>query len=98
MVLENIEDEDGGPEQDKPSPKPPADLNRAYQLIQTAINRCNTEDEWVSLSPVGAALMAAHPDFDTRTYGYAKLSTLIKALPKLELSIRDNHPKVRIRP
>ena len=96
ILVENLKDENENA--DAPAkPKPKAELNRAYQLIRTAIERCGSEDDWAELGPVGKHLMAAHPDFDTRSYGFAKLSGLIKALPKLELSNTDNRPKVRIK-
>ncbi|MGB3246393.1 MAG: NYN domain-containing protein [Sulfitobacter sp.] len=96
ILVENLKDENESV--DAPAqPKPKADLNRAYQLICTAIERCDTEDDWVQLGPVGKHLMAAHPDFDTRSYGFAKLGGLIKALPKLEMSNKDNRPMVRIK-
>ena len=72
-------------------------MNHPFQLIRTAIERCDAEDDWVSRSRVGANLMAAHPDFDTRSYGFAKLSGLIKAIPKLELAHMDNSAMVRLR-
>lgn len=92
ILVENLE-----PEETEQKAKPRADLNRAYQLVRNAIERCDTEDEWVPLALVGKNLMAAHPDFDTRSYGFAKLSGLIKALDKLEFTNRDNSPKVRIK-
>jgi uncharacterized LabA/DUF88 family protein len=94
ILVENLKDENDSPEE----PKAKANLNQAYQLIRNAIDLCNSEDDWVSLGPVGKNVMAAHPDFDTRSYGFAKLSGLIKAIDKLEFSNKNNHPVVRIKP
>ena len=96
ILVENLKDENDV--NDTPTQSmPKADLNRAYQLVRTAIERCDTEDEWISLGTVGKNLMAAHPDFDTRSYGFAKLSSLIKAIPKLEFSNKENRAVVRLK-
>ena len=94
ILVENLKDEEDSNDT-AAQPKPKADMNHAYQLIRTAIERCDTEDDWVALGPLGVNLMAAHPDFDTRSYGFAKLSSLIKAMPKLEFANKDNRPMVR---
>ena len=36
------------------------------------------EDGWVNLGGLGQRLGTLTPDFDPRTYGYAKLSELVK--------------------
>ncbi len=74
-----------------------ADLNRACQLIRNAIERGGTDDEWVPLDPVDKSLRVALPDFDTRSFGFAKLNRLIRSLDKLEFTNRDKSPKVRIK-
>ena len=48
------------------------DFLRAMEAIEQ-------EDEWYALGPLGQYITAANPDFDTRTYGSAKLSDLIRA-------------------
>ncbi len=96
ILVENLKDEsetDESPAQ----PKAKTEMNRAYQLVRNAIERCDTDEEWVSLSAVGKTLRAAHPDFDPRTYGFAKLSGMVKAMPKLEFANKDNDPRVRIK-
>lgn len=99
ILVENLKDEEEAGAGGAPAaPKPKADMNRAYQLICTAIERCDTEEEWISLGVVGNSLLATHPDFDTRSYGFAKLSGLIKAIPKLEFANKGNRPVVRLRP
>lgn len=96
ILVENLKGEDEA--EDTPrQPKPKADINRAYQLVRNAIDRCDTDEEWVSLAAIGLNLRAAHPDFDPRTYGFAKLSSMIKAMQRLEFANKDNDPRVRIK-
>ena len=42
-------------------------------------------DGWVPFGGIGNRLRNAHPDFDQRTYGYAKLSDLIRATGRFEV-------------
>ena len=97
ILVENLKDENDTNDSNDTAAKPKADMNHAYQLICNAIARCETEDEWVPLGQVGNNLMAAHPDFDTRSYGFAKLSGLIKALPKLKFANDGNRALVRLK-
>ena len=96
ILVENLLDENEEVDT-APQPKTRGDLTRAYQLIRSAMERCDTEDDWVSLGAIGQSLQAAHPDFDTRSYGFAKLSGLVKAMPLLEFSNKANHPRVRVK-
>ena len=51
-------------------------LSKAVKLIAKAIEDDADEDGWANLGSVGHRLQAAVPDFDSRTYGCANLSTL----------------------
>ena len=42
-------------------------------------------DGWVLAGAIGNRLRNAYPDFDQRTYGYAKLSDLIRATGRFEV-------------
>ena len=66
-------------------------LNLIYKAIKD-----NSDDEgWASLAVVGNYINNVRPDFDTRTYGRAKLSGLLKKLVKFECKIEDSHMLVR---
>ena len=69
----------------KPAPAPrgrrvtePA--QKAIPLIAAAMRAIDPEGEWYSLGQVGQYITQANPDFDTRTYGSAKLSDLIRKI------------------
>ncbi|MEL6957571.1 MAG: NYN domain-containing protein [Pseudomonadota bacterium] len=79
------------------APKAKGKLSEAYELFIEAMNRIDTEDEWYNLGGVGSMILAAHPDFDPRSYGHAKLSGLAKALRDLETKASGNNLLIRLR-
>ncbi len=64
--------------------------------IRKAIDAVTTEEsEWAALGGVGSNLSKLMPDFDSRNYGYARLSDLIKAIDVFEVQRKDQHILVR---
>jgi uncharacterized LabA/DUF88 family protein len=61
---------------------PPAS---AVSLIEHAMRTIGGEDEWYSLGQIGQFIVAANPDFDTRSYGSSKLSDLVAKTGKFEM-------------
>jgi hypothetical protein len=57
---------------------------KAVPLILSAMDKIEQGDEWYPLGPLGSQITAANSDFDTRTYGYKKLSELISSLNQFE--------------
>jgi uncharacterized protein (TIGR00288 family) len=59
---------------------------RPIQSVLTkAMNKVNTDDEdWASLSALGNHLNRTDPSFDSRNYGFGRLSDLVKAQPFME--------------
>jgi uncharacterized LabA/DUF88 family protein len=67
----------------KPGTKePPA---KAIPYIIAAMRAIDPEGEWFTLSQIGQFITQANPDFDTRTYGAAKLSDLIRRISRFEV-------------
>ena len=62
------------------------DQQRPIQSVLTkALNRVDTDDEdWASLGALGNHLNRTDPSFDSRSYGFGKLSDLVKAQAFLE--------------
>ena len=80
IYLENVlesgtEKANGGAASASSDKKEPA--SKAVKLIAKAIEDMD-EDGWVNLGSVGSRIQAAAPDFDSRTYGCANLSTLVE--------------------
>ena len=54
-------------------------------------------DGWVSIGGIGSRLRNAYPDFDQRSYGFAKLSDLIRATGRFELQTGAGPGGMRVR-
>ena len=50
----------------------------AVPILTRVIAQMDAEDGWVDLGTVGRRLFNLAPDFDPRTYGYGKLSDLVR--------------------
>lgn len=59
--------------------------NEAVALIEQALAGADEGAGWVTLAEIGNLLRNAYPDFDQRTYGFAKLSDLIRGLDVFEV-------------
>jgi len=94
ILVENIPD----PDAPQTPQKSTAEASRALPLFREAIEKIDSEDEWLNLGQVGQAIQARHPDFDSRTYGFAKLSGLVSALSALETRKDGNRLVIRIKP
>ena len=58
----------------------------AARLIATVIADMDEDgDGWVAVGGLGDRLRNAYPDFDQRTYGFAKLSDLVRATGRFEV-------------
>lgn len=64
------------------------------QLIATTISDLSDEDGWAFLGDVGSLLQKKQPNFDSRNYGFEKLTPLIKSIGSFDLEQREN-PKSR---
>jgi uncharacterized LabA/DUF88 family protein len=58
-------------------------------LLRNAVEAGSDDDGWASLAFIGHIITQQHPDFDSRTYGYAKLSDLVAATTLFELDRRS---------
>jgi hypothetical protein len=78
--------------QARPKPTTAAQLKRdaaLVSLLRNAVAAASDDDGWASLAAVGNILANQRPDFDSRSYGYGKLSDLIKATTLFELERRS---------
>ena len=62
---------------------------KVIKLISTTISDVADEDGWAFLGDVGSLLQKKQPNFDSRNYGYEKLTPLISSVPKFEVESRS---------
>lgn len=68
-------------------------------LLTAAISGTAKEDGWAPLSSVGSLVVKSNPSFDSRNYGFEKLSELVRNQPYLKVkkvSPKDGSPNAQI--
>lgn len=83
--IENIDDQKQQPQKSK--------AQGAVPLIHAAMNKIDQDGDWFSLSTIGQKIAAAHSDFDVRSYGFQKLSELVRSLPEFKTQKSQNNGK-----
>ncbi|HWL64240.1 MAG TPA: NYN domain-containing protein [Steroidobacteraceae bacterium] len=72
------------------------DRDRAFlELVGGAVDDASDEAGWAHLGAVGSILTKKEPDFDSRNYGYGKLSDLLDASKHFEVKRQDKMVAVR---
>jgi len=94
IFVENLTKKEGEQEE-SPNLDDKTALNRAYQLIRNVIETGDDPDGWTPPGWIGQQLVQRYPDFDQRSFGYAKLTELIRATGKFEEA--GNGPGLRFR-
>lgn len=65
------------------------------KLIKRAVKENADDLGWANLGPIGSYINKTHPDFDSRLYGFSKLSELIKSFDIFEHRTDNNQLQVR---
>jgi len=101
IYVENLrfadEDQEAGggvpgvkPERPKPATATQLKNDAALvSLLRNAVEAASDDDGWAPLAAVGNILTNQRPDFDSRNYGYGKLSDLINATTLFEIERRS---------
>ena len=63
---------------------------KVVKLIASTISDLADDDGWAFLGDVGSLLMKKQPNFDSRNYGFEKLTPLINSINKFEIEQREN--------
>lgn len=77
--------EDAAPGTLSQLPETASDAPDLDEMLSSAIAARQGEDGWALLSNVGFQLVANHPTFDSRNYGYARLGQLVREQQNLEI-------------
>jgi len=106
IYVENLGGTEAAP---KPAATPEATATKAKpafskdpaldKLLSEAVDTAADDDGWAHLGAVGSNLSRLASDFDTRTWGYGKLTDLLKAHPGYDVDSRspgDGKPKAAV--
>ncbi|MBP0622967.1 NYN domain-containing protein [Cupriavidus consociatus] len=63
--------------------------SRLVRLLQSAAQAVSDEDGWLTLGSMGNHIAKQAPEFDSRNYGYGKLSELVAATGLFEVETRN---------
>ena len=71
------------------------DRKALIRSIQNIVTEISDEDGWAYMGDVGNMLNKRYPEFDTRNYGYSKLTPLVSSLKAFTvMSRRTSNPHI----
>jgi NYN domain/OST-HTH/LOTUS domain len=70
----------------------------ATPILRRVIDQMESEDGWVRLSAFGRRLDNLAPDFDPRTYGFNKLSDLVRGTKAFDVEKAEGGLRIRLAP
>jgi uncharacterized protein (TIGR00288 family) len=77
----------------------PAPLPDLRTILTQAIDDTSGDDGWTNLGGVGSVLGARYPSFDSRNYGFPRLSALVRGQDYLDVDQTEGgSTRVRVRP
>lgn len=103
-ILAADEEEAGGGAKENKSPAlaeavPQSNIasrEEIIKVIKKIVEDTSEEDGWAFLGMVGSVLNKQQPDFDSRNYGYPKLTQFVKSLGAFDIEHRaTNNPSVK---
>lgn len=69
--------------------------SRLVTDLRKSISTASGEDGWANLGTIGQLMRKQHSDFDSRNWGYAKLSDLVKAIGLFTVESQPGGIRVR---
>lgn len=77
---------------DKPARKSDVDkiTPKVIRFLATTISDLADDDGWAFLGDVGSLLQKKQPNFDSRNYGFQKLTPMINSIGQFEIESRTN--------
>lgn len=98
ILRDQSEDNQSVSESSKPEAKKSFDriTPQVIKLISSSIDDLADDDGWAFLGDVGSLVQKKQTNFDSRNYGFHKLTPLIKSIDKFEIDQRES-PKGRFK-
>ncbi|GAA4808760.1 NYN domain-containing protein [Litoribaculum gwangyangense] len=99
IYLEILESDDSEKDEKGTKPKKENLYNitpQVIKLLQNSVDDAADDDGWAFLGDVGSLILKKQPNFDSRNFGFQKLTPLFKSLPQFLLEQRDQ-PNARFK-
>ncbi len=96
IYIEILKNQSGGDDSGAITDKPRSENNvdkitpKDIRLIATTIDDLTDDDGWAFLGDVGSLLQKKQPNFDSRNYGFQKLTPLISSISYFEIERRED--------
>ena len=92
ILKQNVKESGSDKSKEKESRKQNVDkiTPKVIRLISQTISDVADEDGWAFLGDVGSLLQKKQPNFDSRNYGFQKLTPMIHSIDKFEIESREN--------
>ena len=98
VVIENSAEQSPGKTTPPSVPAPKKPSAKTIAFIAQCIAETSNENGFSSLAPLGSLMSKNRPAFDSRNYGYAKLSTFLRTIDRFEVTLdKHGHPQIRDR-
>ncbi|WP_298315868.1 NYN domain-containing protein [uncultured Aquimarina sp.] len=62
---------------------------KVMRLLRNSVSDAADEDGWAFMGDVGSLILKKQPNFDSRNFGFEKLTPLFKSLTQFEIEQRD---------
>ncbi|WP_299216503.1 NYN domain-containing protein [uncultured Aquimarina sp.] len=62
---------------------------KVMRLLRNSVSDAADEDGWAFMGDVGSLILKKQPNFDSRNFGFEKLTPLFKSLKQFEIEQRD---------
>lgn len=73
-------------------------IDKLIEVIKSIITEISDEDGWAFLGELGSILNKRFPDFDTRNYGYAKLTPFVSSLKQFDIrTTKTSNPSINLK-
>lgn len=73
-------------------------IDKLIEVIKNIITEISDEDGWAFLGELGNILNKRYPDFDTRNYGYAKLTPFVSSLKQFDIrTTKTSNPSINLK-
>ncbi|WP_417887875.1 NYN domain-containing protein [Zunongwangia sp.] len=92
-ILKNKKEDQTENNQEKAQKKSNVDriTPRVIRLIANSIYDVADEDGWAFMGDIGSLIQKKQPNFDSRNYGFQKLTPMINSIEQFEIESRENN-------